>query len=554
MIAHAIRKIAFWLFCCLQAIPLLAADSPEVRLEPKSRSPATAILATTDSSSIERAAPRMTIDQWLRVLLLKDYNTRVVILGALLLGGAAGVVGSFTLLRGRALMGDALSHATLPGIAVTFIVANMLGIKEKSLPMLLVGATLSGLLGVGTILLIRRGTRLKEDTALGIVLSVFFGAGVALLGVIQQMEGGHSAGLESFIYGKIASMGAADARLILVTAGISLAASALLFKELKLLCFDDGFAGSRGVPVLALDLILMALVVLISIVGLQAVGLILMIALLVIPAAAARFWTEKMGQMVWIAGLIGAMGGMLGAGVSALFSKLPSGAMIVLVCSFFFVLSLVFGTARGVWVRLWRRWRLNRSVDRQHLLRAIYESLEVDTPWNPRKPWPDAVESPALQPVSPESPLVNAQTPKPQDFESPLPLPTLLAKRSWSHRRLLVAVKRCELEGLVVHAGDLVRLTRRGFVEAQRLTRQHRLWELYLISHADVAPSQVDREADDIEHILEPEVVAELEALLDAQLPSLPASPHSLEQQSPQRISSADTPDPHATSRARAED
>ena len=227
-----------------------------------------------------------TAAQWRRVVLLRDYNTRVVMIGVTLLGCACGMVGSFTLLRKRALMGDALSHATLPGIALAFMVATLWGYEGKSISILLLGAALSGLFGVGTILAISHLTRLKEDTALGAVLSVFFGAGAALLGVIQQMKTGHAAGLESFIYGKTASMGAADTRLIAVAAVICIVVSLLLFKELKLLCFDDDFAGSRGLPVLWLDITLMALVVIVTIVGLQAVGLILIIALLIIPAAA----------------------------------------------------------------------------------------------------------------------------------------------------------------------------------------------------------------------------------------------------------------------------
>lgn len=176
-------------------------------------------------------------------------------------------------------MGDAISHATLPGIAMAFILANFFGWNSKSLPLLLCGATVTGLLGVGVILVLRNLTRLKEDTALGVVLSVFFGAGIALLGVIQQMPSGHAAGLESFVFGKTASMGAADAKLIAAAALLCLAVCGLLYKELKLLCFDEAFAGSRGFPVVALDLALMSTVVIISIVGLQAVGLILMVAI-----------------------------------------------------------------------------------------------------------------------------------------------------------------------------------------------------------------------------------------------------------------------------------
>ncbi|MCZ7637823.1 MAG: metal ABC transporter permease [Verrucomicrobia bacterium] len=275
------------------------------------------------------------------MLRLQDYNTRVVVLGTTLLGLAAGVVGSFTLLRKRALMGDALSHAMLPGIGLAFMISVAAGGTGKSLPVLLTGATLSGLLGLGTVLAVRHFTRLKEDTALGIVLSVYFGAGVAVLGVVQRMGEGHSAGLESFIYGKAASLVAADTAVIAVASALVIGVSALLFKEFRLLCFDAGYAATQGWPVVRLDLVMMSLVVVVTVIGLQAVGLVLIIALLIIPAAAARFWTERLRTLTWIAAGMGAASCAIGAAASALLPNLPSGAMIVLVSTGLFLLSLL---------------------------------------------------------------------------------------------------------------------------------------------------------------------------------------------------------------------
>ncbi|TWT76376.1 Manganese transport system membrane protein MntB [Planctomycetes bacterium CA13] len=431
---------------------------------------------------------------WRDLLLLQDYNTRVVVSSTALLGCAAGLVGTFTLLRKRALMGDALSHATLPGIALAFIIATATGHNGKSLTVLLFGACITGLMGVAVILVLRNSTRLKEDTALGAVLSVFFGAGMALLGVVQQMKGGHAAGLEAFIYGKTASMGFNDAMLISGVAFVCVLVCLLLFKEFKLLCFDEAFAGSRGVPIVLLDLALMALVVMVCIVGLQAVGLILMIALLVIPAAAARFWTQQLSTIVFISAGLGAAGGMTGAAMSAAFANLPSGATIVLVCSLFFLFSMVFGTNRGVLVRFLRRRRMNRSVARQHLLRAIYEVLESSGDFDQRA----------------------------------VSFASLLDKRSWSAKRLSRSIQSAAQDNLLDQTDGQVHLTDEGINEASRLTRQHRLWELYLITYAEIAPSKVDRDADAIEHVLEPEVVLELEALLKASHANVPPSPHAL--------------------------
>ena len=312
-----------------------------------------------------------------RVVRLADHNTRVVVLGTMLLGISAGMIGSLALLRKRALMGDALSHATLPGIGLAFMLAPHVGLHGKSLPVLLAGAAISGVAGMFAILCIRNLTRLKDDAALGIVLSVFFGAGLALLGVIQQMDTGHAAGLESFIYGKTASMVAGDAWLIGLAGLACAAVCACLLKELKLLCFDEQFAASRGFPVVALDAVVMGLIVVVTIIGLQAVGLILMIAMLVMPAAAARFWTERMTRMTLVAAFLGGLSGMLGSATSAIFPGLPSGAMIVLVAALFFLASLVLGSARGVLVRFVGRLSLHARIHRQHLLRAVHEQLEA---------------------------------------------------------------------------------------------------------------------------------------------------------------------------------
>ncbi|QDT99758.1 metal ABC transporter permease [Gimesia aquarii] len=457
----------------------------------------------SQQSITDRSITMPTWSDWKRVLFLQDYNTRIVILGTTLLGMSAGMVGSFALLRKRALMGDALSHATLPGIAIAFIVATTLGLDGKSLPVLLVGAALSGLMGIATILLIRNLTRLKEDAALGIVLSVFFGAGIALLGIVQQMETGHAAGLESFIYGKTASMVASDAWLIGSAGMTCMLISILLFKELTLLCFDEGFADSRGFPVVFLDMMLMGLVVVVTIIGLQAVGLILMISLLVIPPAAARFWTEKMVNMTIVAIVLGALSSMIGSAMSAIFPNLPSGAMIVLVSTAMFLFSMVFGVPRGILIRKLRRYELNTKINRQHLLRGIYEYLEARG-------------------------LLNEK----QRLESiQVPIDAVFQMRSWSRPKLKKIIKRAQQEQLVelVHENQM-QLTEAGLKEAIRLVHEHRLWELYLITYADVAPSKVDQDADAIEHVLEPEVISELESLLVQQTSEgVLQSPHTIE-------------------------
>ncbi|MCA8999690.1 MAG: iron ABC transporter, partial [Planctomycetaceae bacterium] len=169
-----------------------------------------------------------------------------------------------------------------------------------------------------------------------------------------------------------------------------------------------------------------------------------------------------------------------------LFSKLPSGAMIVLVCSAFFFTSMIIGLRRGVLIRLYRRWSLNRTIDHQHLLRAMDE-------------------------------LSHPQSRHLEDKDG-VTFDQLLGKRSWSRRQLWRAISRAEHgEQLNVISQDRIVLTDRGRLEAARRAHQHRLWEVYLTAYADVGPARIDRECDEIEHVLEPEVVAELETLLATQ-------------------------------------
>lgn len=439
--------------------------------------------------------------QWLSILLLEEYNTRIVVLGTTLLGFASGTVGTFLLMRKRALMGDVLSHAMLPGIALAYVVMVAAGGSGKALTGLLVGATLFGLLGVGCVLALRAMTRLKEDAALGIVLSVFFGFGVAVLGIVQKLPTGSAAGLESFIYGKTASMIARDATMILATAIVVSLVCVALFKSFSVLCFDQDFAATGGSRVLGLDIVLMCLVLAVTVVGLQAVGLMLIVALLIIPPAAARFWTQRLPPMVAMAALFGGVSGWLGSSLSASARNLPAGAIIVVVGSTIFGISMFFGASRGVVWRTLHQFNLRRTVSHQHLLRALYEWYETHAD-------------------SPGSPGV--------------PRRTLEEARTWSPRQFDRVLRFAARRGFVRSTSAATfTLTESGLTEASRVVRNHRLWEIYMITHADIAASHVDRDADHVEHALGEAMVAKLERLLAERATVMPRSPHALAESSP---------------------
>ncbi|MDF7800093.1 iron chelate uptake ABC transporter family permease subunit [Pontiellaceae bacterium B1224] len=427
------------------------------------------------------------VEELAAVIFLKNYNTRLVVLSTMLLGIASGLVGSFLLLRKRSLMGDALSHACLPGIGILFIVMVSFGGSGKALPGLLAGASITGLIGVGCVLLIRNTSRIKDDAAMGIVLSVFFGLGVAVLGMVQTMPAASAAGLESFIYGKAASMVMQDAVLIGLVVLVCVVICILMFKELTLLCFDEAFTRALGWPLHTLDLILLSLVSAVTVIGLQSVGLILIIAFLITPVAAARFWTDDLRKMLLLAGLLRGLSGWMGSSISALTPRLPAGAVIVLVATLLFLVSMFFGTARGVLMRQRAQWRLQRKVGQQNLLRAVYELQE---------------ESARQEELSE---IINRK----------IELKAVLAKRSWSVRQLRRLVGRAEHGGALARLdGKHIQLSESGFGAAARATRNHRLWETYLITHADVAPQHVDRDADLVEHVLGSELVEKLEECL----------------------------------------
>ncbi|MBY0113926.1 MAG: metal ABC transporter permease [Phycisphaerales bacterium] len=418
------------------------------------------------------------MNDFLRLITLQDANTRTVLLGTGSLGLAAGVIGALAVLRRRALVGDALAHAALPGVCVAFLV-----FRERSLPLFLLGALVFGVLGVLTMNAIRRFTRIKEDAAIAIVLGSFFGLGIMLSGMIQRLPSGNRAGLDSFLFGKAAGMVHADLLISAAACILALLGVAALYKELKLVGFDREFAGSLGWPVGFLDLTLMALLAIVTVVGLPAVGVVLMAALLIIPGVTAKFWTDRLAPHLALAGLFGMLSGLLGSALSAVLPSpnssmsrgFPTGPLIVLVAGTLFVGSLLFAPRRGLVAR-WRTARLlQQHIDDEHLLRDLYELQEAGTPAS---------------------------------------LSTLAERRTWRTGSLHAALRRALTNADVTDRNAVITLTASGLTRAVRVIRSHRLWELYLHEHAGVAPDHVDRDADLIEHFITPNLLAKFEAQL----------------------------------------
>jgi manganese/zinc/iron transport system permease protein len=391
-----------------------------------------------------------------------DFTLWNVAAGSALLGAVAGIVGCFALLRRQSLVGDVLAHAALPGICVGYVLAG-----DKHLGFLLAGALVSALLAAGIQRLMVQWTRLREDTALAICLSVFYGLGILLLTKIQGLAYGSQAGLKTFLFGSAATMLPQDVAVISMVALATTAVATLCFKEFKLILFDAELAQALGFPVRWLDALLTLLVVLTVITGLRVAGVVLMVAAVVMPAAAARQWTHRFRNLLILAAFFGASSGASGALLSGWIPWFKTGPAIVLLAAFVLVASLLLGTERGR-LRLWvREWRMATLIHREHLLLDLYRRVEQLGDW---QQW--------------------------------VPLEELRLIRGLSWWRFHRLARRLERQGLVELANGRIRQTLGGLRVAQQLIRRHRLWETYLVEQLALPWDHLHRDAEQIEHVL----------------------------------------------------
>lgn len=402
------------------------------------------------------------------------YTLRNVLIGSSILGATGGAIGGFALLRRQSLLGDALAHAALPGVCFAFLATG----SKEPLP-LLAGALVSGLLGSFFILAVVRWSRVKEDAAIGIVLSVFYGAGIVLLTYIQRLPTGNQSGLDKFLFGQAATIVEGDLH---VMAGLSVAVLlvlAIFFKEFKALSFDRAFAFSIGLPIRRLEILLTSLLVVVVMVGLQMVGVVLMVATLITPPAAARQWTDRLGPMILLSAAIGASSGVAGAVASSMIGRLPTGPAIVLFSSAFLVVSLLASPRRGLLWSWLRYRRVGERIRRENLLKDLYHVGE------------DA-----------------------GDFSIGVGRPALMGVRGQSSPELERCVRRLISAGSVEAGEAGWHLTEAGLVEAASVVRKHRLWEIYLQQRLDLPPDHVHRDAEAMEHALTEDVLAEIDDAL----------------------------------------
>ncbi len=430
---------------------------------------------TASAARISEITETQFWDQAVRFFSFQDPALRFALSGSLLLGICCGLMGAFLVVRKLALMGDALSHAVLPGVALGFL-WNM----TKDPVAIFIGATLAGLLGAGTVRWLQNTTKHKEDAALGFVLASFFGVGICLFTMIQNLPGGKQSGLEQFMFGQASALGRDDVILLLIITIFIAGTVLIFFKEFLLTSFDAGFARSTGLRVQLFHYGLMLMLAFAIVASLQAVGVVLVSAMLVIPAAAAYLLTDRFGLMLVLAAAFGMISGGVGSFFSFVGRNLPTGPFMVLAAGLVFALALGFGPRHGIVSRWWRHRCRKSRIRRENTLKSIYHVLEAN------------------------------------DFHSEsISLHELAERRHETLEDARGQIRALRREGLATVYGDDVNLTPPGWQRACEIVRNHRLWELYLTNAADMPADHVHDDAEETEHLLGEETVRKLERRLN---------------------------------------
>ena len=404
-----------------------------------------------------------------------DPNIRYVVLGTLLLTSSAAMLGSFALLKKKVLLGDAVAHAVLPGICLAFIITG-----TKSPIYLALGAFSSGWLALMLIDQITTRSKIKEDTAIALVLSVSFGFGILLLTAIQHTGNAAQVGLSNFLFGKIAALVSDDVKILALLSLVLITTVLLFFKEFALVAFDKPFAQASGLPVQRIELLLTSLTVLAIVIGIRAVGILLMAAMLITPPAAARFWTNNLPKMVLLAAFFGMLSGLVGAFVSYVAPAMPTGPWIVMAISLLAYGSFLFAPRKGLLARSIQRRKQQKKTLIENILKLFYELGEE------------------------EGDCCKRQT-----------VETLQRHRTLPPGQLVRGLRYLQKQGMLQQTDNGWLLTAAGKNKGEEISRLHRLWELYLTQYLKIKPDHVHEDAESIEHIITPALAAELSGLVE---------------------------------------
>ena len=442
------------------------------------------LLLTEGSANAARIGDVEEADAWaqaVRFFSFQDASLRLALAGALLVGLNCGLLGGYVVVRRMALVGDMLSHAVLPGIVMGF-----LWTQTKDPLAILTGALLAGAAATGVSSLLARTTRLKPDAIQGLVLASFYGVGVCLLGLVQKLPTGAKSGLDKFMFGQVAGLSADDVTLMTVSTALSLLLVGWFYHDLLALSFHRGFGESVGLRMSLLHGVIMLLTAFAIIVAMQAVGVVLVSAMLIIPAATAYLLTDRMHRLLGLSAVLGMAAAGLGAFGSFLGNNLPTGPLMVLSGALFFAVAFLFSPKHGWVTRVLRQQRRRARAERENTLKAMHRVLED--------------HGLTVEGVREGVTLVELGG---QRRES--------AAESSARARELV---QSGLATLSADGGTLF-FTPEGESRARAIVRNHRLWELYLTHAASFSPDHVHDQAEEIEHVLGEETVRQLSRRLD---------------------------------------
>lgn len=392
-----------------------------------------------------------------------------VLVGTTLIAASSAVVGAFSFLKRQSLVGDAIAHALLPGVVLAFLLGN-----GRNPIYLILGALVAGLIAHYAIAHIEQNSKLKGDTATSLILSTFFGLGIALMSHVQRTGKGQQAGLDRFLLGKAAAITEADLYSFLFLALVLIAGVALFYKGFQLMTFNPDYAGAIGLPVQAIQLAFTVLTVLAITVGIQTVGVVLMAALLITPSVAARSWTASLPKMLLLAAAIAGLSAAVGTLVSSSLPKMPTGPWVVLVLGAFGFGSMLFAPEKG-WLHRRARARANsEKTYRENVLKLLYQNEERGG----------------------EEQIVDAAF--------------MREHREFERKKLKKAIRQLVSDRLLAPQESKFLLTDAGRKEGRRVVRLHRLWELYLTERLGMAADHIHPQAETMEHVITPELEAQL--------------------------------------------
>ncbi|MFL2451028.1 MAG: iron chelate uptake ABC transporter family permease subunit [Verrucomicrobiales bacterium] len=438
-------------------------------------------LFTSEEGQAARIGDLVETDPWeqiKRFFSFSDRGLQLSLIGAVLFGAVCGLIGSFIVVRKMALFGDAVSHAVLPGVAIGF----MWGMEKDPLA-ILIGATIAGLFGSVLVQAIVRSSRIKQDAALGIVLASFFALGLCLIRMIQNHEGASRiSGLKSYLFGDVAVIDQNDLTMMAIVVVITVLLFFILYRPFLIISFDRQFAYSLGIPVRFLDALFQMFLAAAIVVSLQAVGVVLVSAMLIIPAATAYLLVDRMSRMIFLAMILGVLSAALGVFFSFLGSNLPTGPFMVISSSLLFLLTYLFSPKNGRLTEWFKFIGLKAKVRNENLLKLLYNYLEANSRVR------EGVE---------------------------IKISDLASLKKATQTNVISGLKRLQKSGAVELIDGKVSLTKEGLELASKVVRNHRLWELYLTNEADYAADHVHDDAEKVEHLLSEEKVRELELFLD---------------------------------------